>query len=262
MGGSDVTATENKQMDIAYLQLGQLVVPGTNITHAVRTTSGKSIHGSEAQFTLTSSSNQVAVVAERNIFFTAPQMIASGINETNEMSGSKSLVTTLTLSTTNTRITPILDLARCNIITVMNRLNSPTASNTTGFKADTEKSGSSTSAQYITRTATLINPSTAFDVRIDANVRASSGITLFYRTIGSEDDARTLDTVAWTPFNTAGEEDTGVTSAEDDNTFQEYQWTVSNIPDFTTYQLKIVMKGTNSAYPPIIRDLRSIALAV
>ena len=116
--------------------------------------------------------------------------------------------------------------------------------------------------KYITRTATLINPSTAFDVRIDANVRASSGITLFYRTIGSEDDARTLDTVAWTPFNTAGEEDTGVTSAEDDNTFQEYQWTVSNIPDFTTYQLKIVMKGTNSAYPPIIRDLRSIALAV
>ena len=85
---------------------------------------------------------------------------------------------------------------------------------------------------------------------------------VYYRTTGPEDDSRTLETVSWTPFNTAGEEDSLVTPAEDDTTFQEYQYTVSDLPEFTAFQLKIVMKGTNSSYPPVIRDLRSIALAV
>ena len=40
------------------------------------------------------------------------------------------------------------------------------------------------------------------------------------------------------------------------------KFTASDINDFTSFQLKIVMKGTNSAYPPVIRDMRGIALAI
>ena len=36
----------------------------------------------------------------------------------------------------------------------------------------------------------------------------------------------------------------------------------SDINDFTSFQLKVVMKGTISSYPPVLRDLRGIALAV
>ena len=50
--------------------------------------------------------------------------------------------------------------------------------------------------------------------------------------------------------------------AEDDTTFKEYKFSQANINEFTSFQLKIVMKGTNSSYPPIIRDMRGIALAV
>jgi len=50
--------------------------------------------------------------------------------------------------------------------------------------------------------------------------------------------------------------------AEDDTTFKEFKFSQANINEFTSFQLKIVMKGTNSAYPPIIRDMRGIALAV
>ena len=85
---------------------------------------------------------------------------------------------------------------------------------------------------------------------------------VYFRTTGPEDDSRTINTVSWTAFNTDGAEDNLITPAEDDATFSEYQYTVSNLPSFTAFQLKIVMKGTNSAYPPVIRDLRCIALAV
>ena len=53
-----------------------------------------------------------------------------------------------------------------------------------------------------------------------------------------------------------------VTPAEDNSSFREYKYSVSGLTDFTSFQTKIVMKGTNSSYPPIIRDMRGIALAV
>ena len=63
-------------------------------------------------------------------------------------------------------------------------------------------------------------------------------------------------------FNGDGSEDTTVTPAEDAGTFKEYKYSATGIHDFTAFQIKIAMKGTNSAYPPVIKDLRGIALAV
>ena len=53
-----------------------------------------------------------------------------------------------------------------------------------------------------------------------------------------------------------------MTPAQDDETFREYKYSASGLNEFNTFQLKIVMKGTNSAYPPIVKDMRGIALAV
>ena len=63
------------------------------------------------------------------------------------------------------------------------------------------------------------------------------------------------------PFNGDGSEDIPITPAENDNTFKEYKYSDTGLNTFTAFQIKIVMKGTNSSYPPIIRDLRGIALA-
>ena len=68
--------------------------------------------------------------------------------------------------------------------------------------------------------------------------------------------------LAWTPFNTDGSPDVSIVPSEDDTTFKEYKFSQANINEFTSFQLKIVMKGTNSSYPPIIRDMRGIALAI
>ena len=47
-----------------------------------------------------------------------------------------------------------------------------------------------------------------------------------------------------------------------DITFREYKYSADNLNKFTAFQLKVVMKGTVSSYPPRVKDLRGIALAV
>ena len=43
---------------------------------------------------------------------------------------------------------------------------------------------------------------------------------------------------------------------------QGYTHLVRDIHDFTTFQIKIVFRGTNSAYTARLKDFRGIALAV
>ena len=261
IGGTTVTATQNRIFDVANVNLAVMTVSGTSISYTIRPTSGRSVHGSESEFSLTSSANAINIIPSDNIYFTAPQMVASSINETNEMSGSKSLFVNLTLTTTSTKLSPVLDVARMSMIAVQNRLNAPTAGNTPNFVEDTAPTGTSSAAVYLTRPVILENASTALDVRLTQNVRTTSNVRVYYRVSGAE-EVRNINELAWSPFNTSGEEDTTVTPAENENVFKEYKYSDTGLSPFTAFQIKIVMKGSTSSYPPIIRDLRGIALAV
>jgi len=262
VGGVAVTATQNRLFDVLNLGGIQTVtLPDTNIDFYVRTTSGRSIHGSETEFDLTTAANKVAVIGNDNIAFTAPQMVASEINETNETQiiGGKSFYTILELTTANTKLSPVLDTQRMSAFTIQNRLNSPTSSNTPNFVADTASIGTSSAAVYCTKPVLLENNSKALDIRLTANIRATSEVEMYFR---AATDGDKLDDLGWTPFNTDGSPDSSIVPAEDDTTFKEYKYTATDINDFTNFQLKIVMKGTNSSYPPVLRDMRGIALAI
>jgi len=247
--------------DVLNLSIQTMTVPETSIGYTLRPTTGKSIHGSESEFTLTSFSNRQGVVGNDNIYFTAPQMVASDINQTNEMSGNKSLFVQLDLASVNTKLSPVIDTQRMSAFTISNRLNQPTSSNTPDFIDDDQPSGSSTAAIYCTRPISLENPSTALEVRLTQNVRSTSDVAVFFRATSSE-EVRNIDDLGWVAFNGDGSEDSTVTPAENRGTFKEYKYSASAISEFSAFQIKIVMKGTNSAYPPVIKDLRGIALAV
>jgi hypothetical protein len=261
IGGATVTATENRLFDVACLNLGVMTVPGTTVDYDIRTTTGKSIHGSESEFSLLAESSAISVVPDDNLYFTAPQMVASTINATNEMNTEgKSLFLNLTLTTTNTKLSPVLDIKRASMVAVQNRINAPTVSNTPNFVSDTAASGTSSAAVYCTRPITLENESTALEIRLTQNVRSSSSVEVYYRITGAE-EVRNINDLTWIAFNGDGREDISVTPAEQDGVFKEYKYSVSGLNTFTAFQIKIVMKGSNSSYPPIIRDLRGIALA-
>ena len=262
VGGAAVVATQNRTFDVLNLAgIQTMTLPETNLDFSIRPTTGKSIDGSESEFSLTANSNKIAVVGKDNIHFTSPQMVASEINETNEMSSQKSFWTIVTLGTTNTKLTPVLDTQRMSIFTITNRLNQPVEGTTPDFVADTASTGTSTAAVYCTKSIVLENSSTSLDIRLSSNVRSSSSVKVFYRVLGSEDDT-TIDKINWIPFNTDGTEDTTVSPAEDDVTFKEYKYSVGSLKDFTTFQIKITMTGSISSYPPKIKDMRAIALAI
>jgi hypothetical protein len=261
VGGTSTVITQNRLYDLANFNLGTMTVAGTNLTYAMRPTTGKSIHGSESEFSLTSLGSSISFTPGDNIYFTAPNMVASDINQTNEMSGNKSLFVTVNLTTSNTKVSPVLDTKRMSMVAVQNRLNSPTSGNTPNFIDNDAPVGTSSAAVYVTRPVILENESTALDVRLTQNVRASSEVEVYYRVTGSE-EVRNIKDLGWVAFNGDGSEDISVIPADSDNIFNEYKYSANSINTFTAFQIKIVLKGTNSAYPPIVRDLRGIALAL
>ena len=94
-----------------------------------------------------------------------------------------------------------------------------------------------------------------------ASVQSTSSVKVFYRTT-SADDTRKLGDVAWRAFNTDGTADSVPEPSKDDNDFKEQKFTVSGLEPFSAFSLKIVLTGTISSYPPLIKDMRGIALAV
>ena len=260
-GGASVVATQNKAYEAINVALQTMTVPGTALTYNIRPTSGTSITGTETSFSRTSATNAISIIANDNVYFTTPKVIASDINETNEMSGDKSLLIKCTLSSDNTNLSPVIDTQRMSAIAISNRMNEHTSSNHPDFVADTTNEGSTSDAMYVTRPVVLDNTSTALDIRLSANVQSTSSVELYFRTTTSA-EVRNVRDISWTPFNTAGEEDTTVTPAENDSQFSEYKYTASGLTGFDAFQIKIVMKGSNQAYPPRIKDMRGIALAL
>ena len=263
IGGSSVTATRNIMYDVIKPIASTITPPGTAISATMRNTTGRTLEQSEGEFSLATVAKQKAFDLNTDYYHTAPQIVASAINETNEMSGSKSLSMALTLSTPSgsDHLSPVIDTARLSAHLIRNRLYSPVSGTTPNFVADTANTGGSGPAQYITRPIILENEATAIDCRLSAHVPSTAEVEMFYR-VSNADDARKMGDLAWIPFNDDGSPDKAVPPSDDDITFREHQYSVSGTTTFTAFQLKIILKGTSSSYPPRVKDLRGIALAV
>jgi len=263
VGGTAVTATRNIMFDVIKPIAGIMQPPGTEISSVLRTTTGKTLEGGETEFTLVTTSDQIAVELNEDYYMTAPRIVASAINETNEMSSSKSLglAISMTTPTGSDNISPVIDMSRLSCHLIRNHLFNPASGTTPDFVADTAKSGGSGPSKYITRPVILANDSSALDVRLSAYIPGTSEVELYFR-LSNADDARNMHELVWTPFNDDGSPDTAIAPIDDNATFREYKYSADNLNKFTAFQLKIVMKGTVSSYPPRVKDLRGIALAV
>jgi len=261
VGGSAVTATRNMLFDVIQPVVGFIQPPGTTVTSTMRNTTGKTLEGTETEFNLATASKAISVVLNEDYYKTGPGLVASAINETNEMSGSKSFAMSITISSPANNISPIIDLQRLSLFLIQNRIFSPASGTTPDFVAETTNVGGSAPAKYVTKPVTLENEATALDVRLSASVQSTSSVKMFYR-VTSAEDARKLGDVAWRAFNDDGTADTVPEPSKDDNDFKEQKFTVSGLEPFSAFSLKIVLTGTVSSYPPLIKDMRGIALAV
>ena len=271
-GGSSVTATENHIINTGFTQISTLEPEGTQITGTIRPTSATSISGTETSFSKTSAANAVGISLNDNTEFDTTFMIASEINETNEMSGAKSYTQTLTLATDRANLSPVLDLQRCSWVSVANRLNnidssSDLASNLT-FVASTEPEGDNNAAIYVTKKVILENPATALKVLLTSHRPSTSEIKVLFKTLGAQDSVD-FDDLDYQFFNTDGSADSFVNPSLDKDDFQEYVFSAGvtddgigdSLDEFISFSIKIVMQGTNMSAPPRLKDLRAIALA-
>jgi len=264
IGGTDqISITRNMLFDVIQPVIGNVIHQDTSLQAQMRTTGGRTLEGSETEYSLAAAAKAKLVALNDDYYMTAPGMVASAINETNEMSGSKSFTIALFLNSPNgnENLSPVIDTKKMSVHVIQNRLNNPISGTTPDFTEETTTSGGSAAAKYITKPVILENESTALDIRLSANIRTSSAVKMYFRTTSAE-DVRKLGDVAWTAFNSDGTPDTAVAPAEDDLTLKEQKYSASDIPGFTAFALKIVMTGTNSSYPPVIKDMRGIALAV
>jgi hypothetical protein len=276
IGGSVVTATENAQYDVSTTNMGILVPARTKIDAGFLATSGTSPSGSETPFT--KSTTRRALPLQDNYYWDTTNLVASGINETNEMSGTKSLSIPLTLSSDLNALSPVIDTQRMSMYAVANQINSIDSSSdvypTSIYRAMTEPDGDNHSAIYLTKKINLETPATSLRVLLDAVRQSDASIKLLFKTL-RVDDAFDFDEMSFTFFNDdgtvagSGGPDVTTRPSERKNEFLEHEYTAgvtddgigSPLEEFIAFQIKIVMRTTNQSLPPLIKQLRVLALA-
>lgn len=272
VGGPDVFATENMLYDVAQFNVSNMQVTGTKISAKKQGTSARSPAGNQTAFVKTSAGNSIPVTLNENVYYDSPFMIASQINENEELGGEKSLTLTLTMTSGRENISPVIDTARMTGFAISNRINNVDSASdvypTSEYVASTEPEGDNNVAIYITRKVSLAQPATAMKVFFSANRDTDSEIKVLYKILRT-DDASDFDELGWRYFNTDGSPDVVTNASLGRDDFQEYLFTSGVTDDglgdpldsFISFAIKIVMQSTNSSEPPRIKDFRSIALA-
>ena len=262
VGGNAVVATENAMMDLANISVNTVEYPNTKISSSLKTSTGTSVNGAQTSFTLTTLGENFGI--NENIFFETPRMIASEINEANEMSSSKSFQLTLAFTSEFDNLSPVLDMDRGSVFCIGNRVdNIDSASDvypTSDFIDPTESEGDNTNAIYLTKQIVLNSPATQINVKFDAVRLPNSEIQVMFKTLRS-DDSSDFNDLGYTFFNTNGTTDVTTNTSTTRDDFIEHEYSATDLQEFISFQIKIRMQSTDSTRPPVIKRLRAIATA-
>ena len=260
-GGSAVITTRQYQYNIAVPQITALRPLGTTLNYKAKKTTGKSFGGSETAY-------QRQTVFEPlspnvNNYYNNPQVIADEINEDAELgSNVRSSEIQVTFSTSDAKLTPIVDLQRCSMTLVENVIDNQTGTaNALNYLAETNSEGGSFASKHITQPVALELDAVGIKVFLAVNRPSVSNFQLYYRTNQSDSTAEGIilnsDYILATPDETLPPD-------EFSNIFREYEYTIGGLGGtltaFDQFQLKIVMTSTNSSKVPVFRDLRAIAM--
>ena len=172
---------------------------------------------------------------------TSPKVVASSDNAT------KSLEFVLTFTTSDSKVSPVVDLQRVSMLALENVIAGPVVD---GPEA----------AQHITTPTVLEESSTGIKVIFAANRPKDAEFDVYVRTSIDEDG---IQNAVWR--SDIVEAESNVPSDENSTVFRDYEYLVGgtdgSMTPFSTFQVKVVMHSSNSSRVPTIKDLRVIALA-
>ena len=244
-GGSAVTATENRHMDVMYPVIQNIQIPGTSIRFHATTKTNKSINGSETAY---GNIPEFEILPNKNFSFSSPRVIASGVNETQNLSSAKSFQIRCVLSTTDEAHSPVIDLNRTSVHTIQNIISS-------NGGAENVASGGAELARYITKKVELNEEADSATVFLNVNRPAASNVDLYFRVLegGSNADISDVAFASLSPVEAI---------PVNENSFNEVRYDLTEAllsnKSFGTIQFKIVLRSTSSSNVPKIKDLRAI----
>ncbi len=131
------------------------------------------------------------------------------------------------------------------------------------FVAETHPTQGTSPSKHITKVVQLQQAASGLKVLCDMYVPPSAHFDLYYRT-GAEADENLYnkDWILATPQNDPAK--SVWVNNEDDMTFGEYRFLIGgengDLPDFVSFQVKLVLKSINTCQSPVIESIRAIAL--
>ena len=243
-GGSSAVASQNVVFDEFTPQVSNITPNGTSIVSSIERSAAKSYGAADGrndsrhsyqkrgdQLTEDAFLNQLNVVDFPSAIATAD----NNVDTSNQPESSVELK--LHLETNDTKVSPIIDLQRTSILALENVI------------------GSGEEAQHITTPITIDESSAGLKVLLGANRPSDASIEVYVKTSATDEG---LSSAQWTEVLV----DSTVPSDENASVFREYEYSLEAADPFTAFQVKVVMKSTNSSKVPTVRDLRVIALAV
>jgi len=278
-GGSNCKITQNYQYNSIIPKFNILTPPGTSLNSSIRTISGTSASGSESSFV---DQGLLPLALNSKNDFDTPKLIASRINEINNVSGIprlKSMLISLTLRTRDSNISPVIDTSEgATIALIRNKLNTP-ISNYISDNRSNLLINDPHSSIYISNQITLLKPASSLKVITNCYKSSSNDFRILYKLI-RPDSSEVDQSYEFFPgysnlkdINGDGVGDTIIDTSLNDGTsdfyvgstaegeYSEYEFTADNLGQFVGFVIKIVMSGSNEARPLKFKDIRAIALA-
>jgi hypothetical protein len=263
-GGTSVKAKDQVVMDFMIPSIDIASLSGTSSSMYGKFTTGKSLAGIETPYGKDTTFSDEIKPFERT-FFNAPKLIATRSKEVAELAGAKSVTFQVNMNTTTDFLSPVIDADRMSLTAINNIIDNQDSSATSGFNVpltfvdEADPTLGSSVAKYVTRPVTLAEDAVGLKIILAANKPNEASFDVYYKAI---DENAQLSETNWTLV----EPETTQPDATSPNVFYEYRYLVGGLTGtmtpFTTFQVKIVMRSTNSSRPPSFKDLRVLALTV
>ena len=169
----------------------------------------------------------------------------SGHNKTN----ANQLKLQATLSTTNSLISPVVDLDRISLVTFDNIVN-----NSTEFEGT--RDDGQCAARYITKSIKLESPADQINVYADAMRPDASTSIEVYAKFNTLNSTTPFDSLGWTKINP---KDGSKVPVSTNFEFGEVQFEGNTTEEYDQVAVKVLFKSSNKSFVPEIKNLRVIA---
>jgi len=278
-GGSNCKITQNYQYNSIIPKFNILTPPGTSLNSSIRTISGTSVSGTEISF---EDQGLLPLSLNSKNDFDSPRLIASRINEVNNITATtrlKSMIISLSLRTRDPNVSPVIDVVEGSTIALIrNKLNKPILNYVSDSRSNLLINDPHASV-YISNQINLVKPASSLKVITNCYTSSSNDFRVLYKLIRA-DSSEVDQSYEFFPgysnltdINGDGIGDTVIDTSFNDGTsdffvgstpegeYSEYEFTADNLGQFVGFVIKIVMSGTNEARPLKFKDIRAIALA-